>query len=967
MSETSNNISNNLSPVVSPERLLALAAELAEELHPGQKLSEIVSLEKSLERDLGFDSLSRLELLHRVEQEFKITFSERALSQSDTLKDILMEAGGSEVASATLTTIKTQQPEKAAPAPEELGTLNAILKWHAAQHPERIHIHLYSDTNSEDVPAETITYGELLVEAEKIAAGLIERHLSPGESVLLMLPTGRDYFISFFGVLLAGGVPVPIYPPGRPQQLEDHILRHAKIADTALAGLMITVPEAKMFSHLLSAQVPSLRDVITCDELMSAAPLSRFPEPVESDTAFLQFTSGSTGDPKGVVLSHSNLVSNVRVMGKALNATCEDVFISWLPLYHDMGLIGAWLGSLTHAVPLVIMSPLSFLARPQRWLQAIHRYKGTISGAPNFAYEACVNRLKDEDLEGLDLSSWRVAFNGAEAVSPKTMAQFTERFARYGFRAEAMKPVYGLAENSVGLSFSPLERGPRIDKIDRDTFMKSGIARPSKFEDESAMEIPSCGSALPGHQIRIVGPTGHELPERQEGQVQFFGPSSTSGYIRNAQATNDLMDGDWRNAGDLGYMADGEIFITGRQKDLIIRAGRNIFPVELEEAVGLIDGIQKGNVAVFGSPDPTSGTERLVVMAESRRRGEDAQQKMISEIRSIALDLTGTPPDQIELVPPRTVPKTSSGKIRRAAARALFEQGLTANQSRMSVKWQIFRLAVAGIRPSFQQAVRSTVSWAYAIYMYALMAVATPIAWIATALLPIKALRFAFLRVILWLVFRLGNIQLSISGQKNIPQDQRFIFVSNHASYVDAAALISLLPGMPGFVAKSELAGNFISRLFLTRLGTVFVERFQKSKSVEDSDLVTEAIEQDRQLVYFPEGTFTRMTGLLPFQMGAFTSATNAKAVIVPIALRGTRAILRDDTGFPRPGRIQVEILPSITPETSSADQSWQSAIDLRNRVRSAILEHCGEPDLAHEHINPLHLKEANMLEAENE
>jgi 1-acyl-sn-glycerol-3-phosphate acyltransferase len=172
---------------------------------------------------------------------------------------------------------------------------------------------------------------------------------------------------------------------------------------------------------------------------------------------------------------------------------------------------------------------------------------------------------------------------------------------------------------------------------------------------------------------------------------------------------------------------------------------------------------------------------------------------------------------------------------------------------------------------------------------------------------------------------------------------------------------------MPGFVAKSELAGNFISRLFLTRLGTVFVERFQKSKSVEDSDLVTEAIEQDRQLVYFPEGTFTRMTGLLPFQMGAFTSATNAKAVIVPIALRGTRAILRDDTGFPRPGRIQVEILPSITPETSSADQSWQSAIDLRNRVRSAILEHCGEPDLAHEHINPLHLKEANMLEAENE
>ncbi len=945
-------ISNTEPKHLSSRRLLVLVADMAEEIHPGQNLASLVALDKSLERDLGFDSLSRMELLQRVEREFSITLSERALTQSDTPAEILAEISEGTTAVSSRDVVDTNVPEQteAEAAPEELRTLNAILKWHAATHPQRTHIHLYAESDE----AEIITYGELLTEAEQIAAGLIEHRLTPGESVLLMLPTGRDYFFSFIGILLAGGVPVPIYPPGRPQQLEEHILRHAKIADTALAGLMITVAEAKMFSHLLSAQVPSLRDVITCEELRSAAPLSRFPEPDESDTAFLQFTSGSTGDPKGVVLSHGNLVSNIQVMGKALNASSKDVFISWLPLYHDMGLIGAWLGSLAHAVPLVIMSPLSFLARPQRWLQAIQRYQGTISGAPNFAYEACVNRIRDEDIEGLDLSSWRIAFNGAEAVSPKTIAQFSERFAKYGFHAETMTPVYGLAENSVGLAFPPLERGPRIDIIERETYMKTGRAVVTEHPDDT-IDVPSCGSALPGHQLRIIGPTGHELPERREGRVQFQGPSASSGYFRNSVATAELLDGEWRNSGDLGYMADGEIYITGRQKDLIIRAGRNIFPAELEEAVGNLDGIQKGNVAVFGSPDPATGTERLVVMAESRRRNQDAQDKMIADIRSISLDLTGTPPDAIELVPPRTVPKTSSGKIRRQSARALFEQGILTGQSRLSVKWQIYRMAIAGIKPSVQRIFRSGTAWSYAFYMYALMAIVAPVTWILVAVSPSKALRFAITRSALWLMWRLSGINISVSGLDNIPKDRRFLFAVNHASYIDGPVLVSALPGQPGFVAKSDLVDNFVSRIFLSRLGALFVERFKKAKSAEKVDDVIEAIQQDRQLVYFPEGTFTRMTGLLPFQMGAFTTAIASKAAIVPVAMSGTRAVLRDNTGFPRPGDIHVEILPAIS--AANADQDWQAALELRNRVRDAILEHCGEPDLAHEHINPLHLK----------
>jgi acyl-CoA synthetase (AMP-forming)/AMP-acid ligase II len=295
-----------------------------------------------------------------------------------------------------------------------------------------------------------------------------------------------------------------------------------------------------------------------------------------------------------------------------------DTFVSWLPLYHDMGLIGAWLGCLYFGAQLCVMSPLSFLIRPESWLWAIHQFRATLSGAPNFAFELCLNKIDDSNLQGLDLSSLRMIANGAEPVSVPTLRRFIERFGRYGFRPGAMAPVYGLAENSVGLAFPPAGRTPVIDRVDREALSNRGIAEPAKEGDPHPLEIASCGFPLPGHEIRIVDELGYELGERREGRLEFRGLSATSGYFRNETKTRELFHGGWLDSGDRAYMAGGEVYITGRIKDIIIRAGQHIYPQEIEEAVTEIPGIRKGCVAVFGTADRATGTERVVVLAETR-------------------------------------------------------------------------------------------------------------------------------------------------------------------------------------------------------------------------------------------------------------------------------------------------------------------------------------------------------------
>jgi len=930
--------------------LLQVINTLVTEVHPHRPSTKAINLDSSFEKDLGLDSLTRVELISRVEKQFKLALPETTFAEAESARDLLRAIQGSEMPRADLHTVVIQPVESSTDrtAPDDSRTLIDVLNWHVCIHPDRPHIQVYTDEGD----GEVITYLQLKNTAMRVAAGLQQHGLKPAEPVALMLPSSADYFYCFYGILLAGGIPVPIYPPARPSQIEDHMRRHVRILANCLARTFITVTEAKGVAQLLKSQVPNLQHIVSAAELTSSTAISIPPVITPGDIAFLQYTSGSTGNPKGVVLTHANLLANIRAMGHVVNAGPKDVFVSWLPLYHDMGLIGAWLSSLYFAALLVVMPPLSFLARPERWLWAINHYHGTLSASPNFGYEYCFRRIKDEDIKGLDLSSWRAAFNGAEPVSPETLNNFSQRFKDFGFSKKAMMPVYGLAESSVGLAFPPLNRGPVIDNIERNTFMRTGVASPTLVEDEHAIKFVSSGPPLADHQIRVIDPAGHELPERHEGRLEFHGPSSTSGYYRDAEKTQSLFDEEWLDTGDLAYIANGELFVTGRIKDIIIRAGRNIYPHELEEAVGNVTGIRTGRVAVFGSEDKHSKTERLIVMAETRSKDNNEREKLHTDINALATDLIGSPPDEVVLAPPGSVLKTSSGKIRRAASRELFEQGRI-GKNQVSVILQIARISFASILPQMRRMWRYSKTVIYAIHCWFMYCVLASIAWSATVFLPSFPLRWSIARNCARLFAKVTATKITVNGMENIPAaGQAYVLVSNHASYIDSYALLATLPGYLRFIAKAELARYFFNRIPLQNIHTEFVDRYETSKSLVDTHRLANILKDGNILVFFAEGTFTRIPGLRPFHLGAFTVAAEAQAPIIPVAIRGTRSIFRSGSWFLHHGSISIDIGKAIDPKSimdKHNKDTWHVALELRDKSREFILRHCGEPDLTQE------------------
>jgi 1-acyl-sn-glycerol-3-phosphate acyltransferase len=919
-------------------RVLDVVAALVAELG-GPVASRAPTLDDALDRDLGLGSLERVELLLRLEHACGVRLADDVMERADTPRDLV----------AALAIASPAMPEPLAPprppvgsgppAPVTARTLPEVLYWHADADPGRVHVFLREDDGRE----RAITYGALRAGADAIGAGLCARGIVPGDRVALLLRTEAAFFEAFLGVLLAGAVPVPIYPPFRADRIEEYSRRETGILRNAEPRLLICFPEVVRVAGLLRAHVSAIESIATVQEL--AQPGER-PPPVAArgeDPALIQYTSGSTGQPKGVLLSHANLLANIRAFGAAIAIRADDVAVSWLPLYHDMGLIGFWLGALYFGVPVAIMSPLAFLARPARWLRAMHGHRGTVSAAPNFAFELCVRKIRDDEIEGLDLSAWRVAVNGSESVSPDTIERFTRRFGPYGFRAESMCPVYGLAESSVALTIPPLGRVPRVDVIEREAFSRAHVARPAPVADASPLRFVSCGLPIAGHAVRVVDDAGNAVADRVEGRIQFRGPSVTEGYFRNVAATSAAVSDGWMDSGDLGYVADGELFVTGRRKDMIKKAGRNLYPQEVEELVGDLAGIRKGCVAAFGVPDPETGTERLVVIAESRETAPARCAALRAAVLDRVVAALGIPADVVEIRAPGTVLKTSSGKIRRSATRQAYVDGeLGRGRAAAALQWTRVIAGAVGARVAHAASRAGAV--VVGAYIALLLAFLVPLLSVAVLLAPSARAADGAVRRWCRLILALSGCRIDVEGLEHLLAGEPAVLVANHASYTDALVLLAALPKDFRFVAKRELLATPLVGTIIRKVGHLAAERVDLARSVADAAAASAALRAGTSLLFFPEGTFVQTPGLMPFRLGAFKAAVEAAHPVIPIAIRGTRRLLPGDAWLPRPGRIGVTVTPPLRP----AGKGWPEMVRLRDEARAAIAAHCGEPAVAH-------------------
>ncbi|MFI6492386.1 fatty acyl-AMP ligase [Streptomyces sp. NPDC050564] len=556
-----------------------------------------------------------------------------------------------------------------------------LLTAHASQQPDRT-AYRYLVTGDCDGEIQDISYGRLANRSRAVAAWLQERGLA-GSRAMLLYPPGLEFICGYLGCLSAGVVAVPGVPPQGRSQNHRALIRMKRLIADADAKVILGGREVIAALGAMAEHLPEL-DGVTCvatEDIPDAAADSwHEPDLTADSVAFLQYTSGSTSAPRGVMVTHGNLLDNERFITERMGHTPDtiaeydhELFVSWLPVYHDMGLIGPVLNTVYLGVTATLFSPLHFLQQPQRWLTALSRYRPHTSGGPNFAYELCLKHATPDLLDGLDLSRWKVAFNGAEPVRAATLRRFTETFGEAGFRREALYPCYGLAEATLMVTGSSVQAAP--------TLIEAAETGPHVGATDAA--AVGCGRPGPGTTVVIADPERQEeLPEGEVGEIWVGGASVAKGYWRNALATRETFratledrEGRFLRTGDLGFLRDGELFVTGRLKDLMVIDGRNHYPQDLELSAELTHwALRPGCTAAFSVDGGVCG-EQPVVVAETAPEAAGESEKIIDLIRSAIGEAHGLALRDVVLVHPGTIPKTSSGKIQRRASRAAYLDG----------------------------------------------------------------------------------------------------------------------------------------------------------------------------------------------------------------------------------------------------------------------------------------------------
>ena len=537
----------------------------------------------------------------------------------------------------------------------------------------------FVDENSDAEPF--FSHGGVERASARFGGALQALGLKKGDRVALILPDNADFVFAFLGAVRAGIIPVPIYPPTGLGKLAGYLDNTLHIVERSGAKVLITSSEIKLMLGTIAAKAPALQKVVAVESIRNEREELKPVKVGLDDVCFLQFTSGSTSRPKGVTLTHANLAANVRaIMEQGLTVRDGvDSGVSWLPLYHDMGLIGFVIAPIYHRNTITFLPPLLFLKRPARWLDAISRHRGTISFGPNFAYALCVKRIKEHEMKGLDLSSWRVAGCGAEPIRAENLRAFADKFSSVGFDPKAFVCCYGMAESTLAISFSKIGTGVNVDTVEGDKLWSAHKAVPTEESSERAAPIVQCGGQFPDHEIQVFSPDDEEgkapLGEREVGELRLRGPSVMQGYWSEPELSSRAFAGGWLRTGDLGYLANGLVHICGRSKEVIIVNGRNYYPQDLEWEAGGVQGVRKGNVIAFGTMKPTGDRERVVLVFETQVIGDDATTKLKGEVRTAVQQGIGLTVDDVVAVKVGVLPKTSSGKLQRAKARELYETG----------------------------------------------------------------------------------------------------------------------------------------------------------------------------------------------------------------------------------------------------------------------------------------------------
>lgn len=533
------------------------------------------------------------------------------------------------------------------------------------EHQEKTGVHFVDEKGKEKF----LSSAGLIAQAKRVAAGLRARGVQSGEPVVLVVTEPQTAILIILGCMMAGCPPTPIYPPLNLAAVPAFLAFVNHVVDRSRATFLVADEQPYRVVAGVGKGVNRLRGIEKTAALLSESGTFEFTGKTENPIAFLQFTSGSTSVPKGVMVMHEGLAANLRMIREASHMDRNSCVVTWLPVYHDMGLIGTVLNAITLPCKLVVLPPLLFLKKPRFWLELITRHRGTHTAAPNFAHGLCVRRV--EDTSGLDLGSMTTFICGAEPVIPKTMESFVAHFRNAGLSPGAMVPAYGLAEATLAVTFTPYGRGLATETVDMLKLSADRLAEPTTEGNSHELRISSCGLPMPGLQVRVASETGLPLLERSVGEIQVTGVSVTPGYIGDEEATKNSRTTDgWLRTGDLGYIAAGELFPCGRTKEMIIIRGKNYHAHDLEHLASEVAGVRTGNVVAFGLQKESG--ESLVVVAETRDM--DKQKELAKHIRSHLAESIGIAPDEVVVVPAGTLPKTSSGKLKRLETRALYER-----------------------------------------------------------------------------------------------------------------------------------------------------------------------------------------------------------------------------------------------------------------------------------------------------